>query len=334
MIGHTSKDDMPAVLIQLDNLNLNPGRFCMSFGFDIGPLACSIKKAGLINRPIVTIRENGNVEIVTGYRRILALKKLGVKSVICLDISGSDKTDLDLLLINIHDNRFARNLNIVEKSMALNRAVRFRTGENEYDQELLSLLEIHRKELLIIKRIESLPDTVKSLLADNSVSFKAFEVLSDTCDEESVNACIKAISKLKLNYNQQLHLIEYTSDLSSITRRSFTDVLSDMTLQDIINDPGKNIPQKAKEFINTLREQRFPDLSGYEKIFNRKVGALQLPGNIKISHPQYFESEGFQLQINFKSGNELKNDLKYLISKKELGYIGNPWESDDSKNEI
>ncbi|NIR16796.1 MAG: ParB N-terminal domain-containing protein, partial [Desulfobacterales bacterium] len=40
------------------------------------PLIRSIEKFGLINSPIVTKDSEGRMEVVAGYRRILALKHL------------------------------------------------------------------------------------------------------------------------------------------------------------------------------------------------------------------------------------------------------------------
>ncbi len=42
------------VLVEVNQINENPGPYCMSFGFDLKPLIRSIEKFGLINSPIVT----------------------------------------------------------------------------------------------------------------------------------------------------------------------------------------------------------------------------------------------------------------------------------------
>jgi len=320
-------NDWPIIKLHLAQLSHVPGKFCMSFGFDISLLANSIKKVGLINKPLITKDKKENIEIVTGYRRILALKELNVNEVLCFDLSDSGKTDLDMFMMNIYDNQNTRNFNNVEKSMALNRINDFIKKE-KIDDNLISMLEINKRELEIFFKIETLPDSLKYAISDNSISIKALETLLRLDNDKDRMLCVEWINNLKLNYNQQLQFIEYITEISLLMNASIHQTLMDDALKKINEDEKKNTPQKAKALLNKLREKRFPDLTMYEKIFNQRVKKLQLPGNIKIRHPRYFESEGYQLEIDFKDGFDLKNNLDHLINVKGLESVGDPWEKD------
>jgi len=120
-----NEENQSVVKISMDRFKFNEGKFCLSYDFDVNPLIKSIKEVGIINKPVVRSYRGGDIEIVTGYRRILALKELKLKEVLCIDIAGSGKTDVDMLIMNIHDNLHTRKLNNVEKSMALNRLVKY-----------------------------------------------------------------------------------------------------------------------------------------------------------------------------------------------------------------
>ena len=106
-----------SVLVEVNQINENPGPYCMSFGFDLKPLIHSVETFGLINSPIVTKDREGSVEVVVGYRRILALKHLQWKQIPCRDLSHAGFSPLDLLLLNLHDNLTTRLFNAVEKGM-------------------------------------------------------------------------------------------------------------------------------------------------------------------------------------------------------------------------
>lgn len=324
MINHYSENNWPAVSFTIDKFNLNPGKFCMSFGFDTDPLEHSIKKVGIINKPLILSGGNGKIEIVAGYRRILALKKMKIAEVSCFDLSDSGKTEFDMLMMNIHDNLYTRNLNNVEKSMALNRLKGILDTE-ELDNDIISLFGINRRELETVLCIDFLPDFLKCSIAENSISLKTLERVLELNGDRDRMVCLEWIDKLKLNYNQQLQFVEYINDISRLNKTPVHRVLMNDDYIKIYDDRKKNNPQKAKALLKNFRENLFPDLTKYEKIFKQRVNKLQLPGNMKISHARYFESEGYKLEIDFKDGRSLKSHLDYLLNTEGLERVGDPW---------
>ena len=68
--------DAPHRLLNLKEIPEDPGPYCMSFGFDLDPLIRSIEKCGLLFPPFVAKNESGKMDVVIGFRRILALKSL------------------------------------------------------------------------------------------------------------------------------------------------------------------------------------------------------------------------------------------------------------------
>jgi ParB family transcriptional regulator, chromosome partitioning protein len=66
-------------LIDLDKLEVHPSNPRRDQG-DLGPLAASIKKVGVIE-PIVAVKHNGKMQVVAGSRRMAAARKAGLKGV-------------------------------------------------------------------------------------------------------------------------------------------------------------------------------------------------------------------------------------------------------------
>ena len=324
MINDYAENNWSVTEISMDKFNLNPGKFCMSFGFDLNPLESSIRKAGIINKPLITSDSKGNIEIVAGYRRILALKRMKISSVFCSDLTGSDKTDFEMMMINIHDNLYARNLNNIEKSMALNRLKSFLKTE-KIDSELIRLLEINKRELDTLLKLDSLSESIKSLIMRNAVSLKALEKIMGFQSDRDCQAVLDWIDKIKLNFNQQIQFIEYTGELSRLNKITRRQVLMADEYRQIYDDEKMNNPQKGRKLLNHLRKRLFPDLTRYERIFTQRVNQLKLPGDIKISHSEYFESEGYRLEIEFRDGRSLKRHIEYLQNAEGLEKIGDPW---------
>ena len=115
--------------IYLNQLDVKDKTFLLSYGYDIQPLKESIGRVGLINPPIVRKKSDDAYQIVCGYKRALALKQLGVSSLQCA-VLPDQRTDDECLLLNIYDNVSHRELNPIEKSIAINKLKTYYTEED------------------------------------------------------------------------------------------------------------------------------------------------------------------------------------------------------------
>ena len=113
--------NLPVLNIPIQEINDQPGPYCMSFHFDINPLARSIREVGLINMPLLKEKANPPHDVVLGFRRIKAMQALGMEEVPCRMIPVSELSPLDCLLLNLNDNLASRTFNEVEKAMVISR---------------------------------------------------------------------------------------------------------------------------------------------------------------------------------------------------------------------
>ncbi|MBW1999763.1 MAG: hypothetical protein JRJ29_17605, partial [Deltaproteobacteria bacterium] len=118
-------DRIPGRVFPLNEIETSPGPYCMSFGYDPGPLVDSIRAIGLMNEPYVIQGTDGRIQPVTGFRRIEALRALGMETVTCKDLSETDLSELDCLVLGLLDNLATRKFNEVEKGMILRRLVKY-----------------------------------------------------------------------------------------------------------------------------------------------------------------------------------------------------------------
>ena len=317
----------PLTKIEIDQISNEPGRFSMSYGFDNSELIKSISQVGIINNPYVYRNAEGIIEIVTGFRRILALKELGIKVIDCFDLTYSGMSPLDMLKFAIYDNLSTRNFNLVEKSIILNNLISL---VNNIDSiiEFISLLNVNIRDYELILKIEGMDKSIKEPVSDGSLNIKALEHLFQLSTDNQL-ICVSWIDNLKLNYNQQIQFIDYIADISRIEKIPIKNILNEQYYLNLLAaDNKRNIPQKAKELLDNLRERRNPDYHKYQQIFEKKIRKLQLPKNIKIKHPRYFESEGYQVEIEFKNGSDLKKSLETLSGRVGLENIEDPWKNE------
>ena len=130
----------PPENIPLQDIDLDDTAFRLSYGSDLGPLKQSIDRVGLINPPVLRRRSDARYQVVCGYRRVRALRELGVSCAICATVS-SETGDEACLLLNLYDNTSHRELNPIEKSMAINRLLNH-FPEDRVTSDFLPLLKI------------------------------------------------------------------------------------------------------------------------------------------------------------------------------------------------
>ena len=314
-------------LIDTDRINDSPGPYGMSFGFELKPLVRSIKTVGLLNVPVLIEDGKDAKTVISGYRRIQAVKSLKWDNIPCRVLQKSEFSPLECLLLNLHENLATRNLNNVEKGMVLSHLNSY-LPLNEIMKDYMPLLDLPSNEEkfdLFLKIEKELDENIKIYLARGHISLQGIRMLLDM-DPASRLSVFGLISNLKFNINQQIQLINYLTDISHITKASVIELLKDQPLENIRLNDNLNTPQKAKAVLRLLRTRRFPSLTEAEKTFNKMVSKLDLPERVRIDPPLFFESPDYRLEILFKEGKELREKIGRLFKMDGIEEIGNPWE--------
>ena len=313
--------------LELKIFDDNPGPYCMSFGFDLAPLVRSIRNIGMINSPIITDNGNGKMTIVTGYRRIQALKSLGHSMAGCRVLPAQKLSSLQCLRLNLYDNLSTRKLNPVEKGMLLNRLAPLVKPQEILDRYMPLLdLPSHEATLSLFMRIEEeLDKKTKEYLALGRISLQVAKMLLDL-DIGARTSAFSMISNIRLNINQQKQLLEYITDISHANNKSISNVLEETPIKSLCSDTSLNNPQKAKALFKVLRAKRFPSLSKAEETFKEMVSRLNLPKSIRIDPPPFFEAPYYKAEVLFRNGRELREKIEYLFVAEGLEKLGDPWE--------
>lgn len=318
-------------LINLDSkaINDDPGPFCMSYGFALDLLIRSIQEFGLINLPIVVRGGEGRIDVVSGYRRILALKNLQIGEISCRDATDLGFSPLRLLLLNLHENCVTREFNEVEKAMILARLLHHIPRE-EVIHSYMPLLSLPSREstLELFLNIEGQDHSVKRALAKGEISVKAFEALLEV-ESRFRSDLIKSILNLRLTFNQQLQFIEMINDICIRDGIDISGLFKQTPFVEIMEDEKFNLPQKTKAILGLLRSVRFPLLTRAEESFRKAISELGLSDKLRISHPPFFEGPDYRLEITFRNGRQLKDRVKVLNNLEGLEALADPWQEEE-----
>ncbi len=321
--------ERPLVLVNIGDINNQPGPYCMSFEFDMELLCQSIRRVGLINSPVLLKSSDGKFEIVLGYRRIKAMEYLGWKKIPCRVFSETELSPLECLLMNLNDNIPFREFNDIEKGMIIYRLSSL-LQKKEILESYMPLLNLPSNEpkMIFYCRFEhELEEDIKSSVKKGGISLHTVKMLLEMENNER-SQVFKWISSLRFNVNQQKTFIEYLLDISNKDNVPIPEVLEAEPLKRIFSDSRMNNPQKANAVIKELRSGIFPKLIHAEKTFNHMLSLTELPKGVKINAPPFFEAPHYKMDILFRDGTELNEKLKHLTETKGLLKLQDPWEKD------
>jgi ParB family chromosome partitioning protein len=164
-------------------------------------LAESIKHVGLLQPIIVRVNDAHSFEIVAGYRRFNAYKKLGWRKITCHVVELDNKAAFEVSLI---ENVQRQTLNPIEEGLA------FRNYVNKFGWGGVSDLaeKISKSPGYVSKRIRlvELPDSVIDLLSKCEISISAAEELLPISSrgEQTKIAIVIRNKKLPLRKVRQL----------------------------------------------------------------------------------------------------------------------------------
>jgi hypothetical protein len=312
------------IKLKVDDLEALPRPYTMSFGFDLNILCESIQAVGLVNPPCIGKNEKGGMEVISGFRRLLALKQLGWSEVTCENLSSTLSSPRERLLFAFRENLASRVFNPVEKAMVLRRLAALDDKEvvlRDY-MPLLSLPS-HDDTLSFYLQLAGMERAFLEALAGGRLSLKAAQVLV-AMDPQSREALFHWISEIKLNFNQQVQFIDMLIDIATNNKKSVAHVLSEKELQHISLNYHLNNPQKANRIIDELRIRRNPRLKAAEKRFQERVDRLSLPRGVRIVHSPYFEAPGYRLEVQFQNGEKLMQKIRQMDELTTLQAFGDP----------
>jgi ParB family chromosome partitioning protein len=314
--------------VEISDIDLSPGLFCMSFNFSLKQLKESIERFGLLNAPYVIKDSSDRYTVVAGYRRLLAVRELGWPEVAC-SVLCSDFPPLEALLLNLYDNIAQRNMNDIEKAMVLERLNKYVTKE-ALMKDFMPMLGIpaNRQYLDILLQMPKLEEQVRISIATHRISLKVADLMMtlNSPDRLKIN---ELFTELKLSFNQQWEVIQWIVESAGREGRTPQEILDDEALAEILHDSIMSNPIKSKTIVKLLRERRFPYLVKAEKEFKKGVSSLSLPKGVRVIPPPFFEEENYRLEIAFSQGKDLKEKVEGLSRLAGLEEITDFWKGTD-----
>jgi len=169
-------------------------------------------------------------------------------------------------------------------------------------------------------------DEIKTYVLKEEVSRSNIRRLS-TLTPDNRMALLSLISPLKLGENRLRELLTLLEETSRRNQSTVKEIAGRPEIQAILSQKELTPSQKTERVKKALSGLRYPKLNQLEKEFEKKRKDLNLPSNILLHHPPFFEGKGLKVEFQFETIEEYRSILRSLSGlsdKKEFeGIIQN-----------
>jgi ParB family chromosome partitioning protein len=299
----------------MDRISLDPGRidladerFRTSFFGSREKLAFSIKRVGLLHPPLVT-RLDGRWVLVSGWKRVLACRDLGLAAIDAFDTGEKDA--LKNFLLGFLENLGAREFGLVEKAEILARLAAFGEKREALIKDDMPLLDLARNEdiLRAMLEISGFSAAIKKGLEEMSAPFPVARQLTLFSPEERA-AVLPHL--LPLGRNKQKEVLENLWEVTRRDRVSVMDVLASQPVREVMEAGSLSGLQRSEGLRHELRRMRFPAVSRREEDFEKTVRGLDIPREVGLTPPAFFEKNEVRMSFSVRSPEALRSILDRL----------------------
>ena len=305
---------------EIDSIDFKDTTFIYTFPVKIEEITESIKRIGLLN-PVLLFEYDNKYKIISGFKRVLACKSLCFDSISSFVFESDSISELNAFKIAVYDNISIRKLNIIEKSIILNKLKNYHSlKHNEIIKDFMPIIGLEQSEKLLecYLSLSKIGNDLKEHIVNREVPIKTSSLIASV-SKYKLPLISEIIIKFNLGTNKIKELVNLIDEITERDGIDIGELRSDLNLDRVIKNERMTLSQKWEKIISSLREKRFPMWSKIEKKLLRNISSLSLPKNVNLSYPPYLEGDKLRIEIEFSTSDELKIIGQRLIdiSKKE-----------------
>ena len=302
--------------IPISNINVVDDSFRITYMPDLSELASSIQKVGILQPVTLRHTVEGTYQVVSGYKRILACQELNRQTIPALIHDASELSPQQAFIMNVHDNVFVRDLNMVEKFNVVSKLGRhYAITEGELVSQYLPLVGegASYKILHQLLSIEALIEPMRAHMVDKGMAIANASRIAEftPSTQGALIAILKPINPSANKLNELLILIR---EIAARDGASVENILARYQLLTIVADPNVASPDKVAALRQTLRSVRLPQLTERQRKLTELISNIQLPNSAKIVADPYFEDPNIKLECRFSAPEELDVIVKRIQS--------------------
>ena len=242
------------------------------------------------------------------------MKELGKSEIESRVFEEKEIDELQLFSLSLHENLTTRGFNAVENAVALDKLIRrFQIDPAVVIKTLLPFfsLEPNEKILNTYLSLAQMEDEIKTYVLKEEVSRSNIRRLSGLTSDNRM-AVLSLISPLKLGENRLREVLTFLEEISKRDQCEGKDIVQRPEIQTILSQKELTPSQKTERIKRVLTDLRYPKLNQLEKAFEVKRKNLNLPSNISLHHPPFFEGKRLRIEFQFETKEEYRGILSAL----------------------
>ena len=305
----------PIEKIPLQKIDLSDETFSINYMPDLQRLRASIKEIGLI-QPVLLKRKLNAYQIISGFRRISAMKELGKLEIESRVYEEKETDEFRLFSICLHENLTTRGFNAVEKAVALDKLIdRFQIDPSVVIKNFLPSLALEPNEKILntYLSLARMEDDMKQYVLKEEVSRSNIRRLSALTSDDR-RAFLSLASPLKLGENRLREILTLLEEISRRNRWRTSDIVARPEIQAILFQEELTPSQKTDRIKKVLMNLRYPKIHRLEEEFEKKKRDLNLPSRVLLHHHPFFEGKGLRVEFQFETMKEYRSLLGALLN--------------------
>jgi len=271
----------------------------------------AIRDVGLLCPPVLVCLPGGQYRIITGFRRVAVLRRLGEESVLCRLVPES-ASRLECFKIAVADNAGQRSLNFAEQAIAVCKLSALTPDQQElmgYARDLG--IAANRPLLDKLKAIGNLSSFVLDRVARDFLGFTTAYELS-RMPIETAEAAAALFTELKLGKNKQQKALTWLQEIAAREHSTPAEILHENALQAVLTETDQDRGFRAGKLMNYLYQRRYPSVSAAEEAFAQKVKDLKPGEKARLYPPPGFEDTRYTLHLQFQNKEDLEHHRRLL----------------------
>ena len=289
--------------VQLDKVNCGDETCRISEDLDPPLLETSLREVGQVNPVVVLDRDSDGMMIVCGFRRLRALRRLGHSSALARILPAGSLPLPEAFRLALWDNLSHRQLSPHEAARALF-TLRRTCGVSE-DSILRGYMPAlglapHPRVLRSYLALHALHPRLRSQFSEGRLTLTTVERLASR--PAALQAVIAAtMAGICLTASLQRQLLDLVDELAARTAHPAEEPLLQREVVEISADAGLAPHEKGQRIHDLLYRQRFPRISAAEDRFATVTATLDLPGDVRVHHDRYFETQAIRVEFEADS---------------------------------
>ena len=289
----------------LKEISLKDERFRTSYHFSLHKLKLSLEETGLLNPPLVTLRDNRFI-LVSGWKRVLACLELSFTAIPVYVIE--EENELQTFLMAFYENLATREFSLTEKAEVLARLKKFGENEKKIIRHYLPLLDIpqtlsHLDTYLAFSQFEL---ELKRAAHEKNMTFSTLKLLVGfTLQEQRLLLPLL----LPLGQNKQKELLEDLLEIAKRNNMPAKNMLLSKEIKAVQTNETLAPLQKADKIRALLKEKRYPVFSSWKDSFYSLLKKMKWPREITVNPSPFFEEDSFTVIFSFENQEQFKTSL-------------------------